>query len=96
MKYIKLFDKLSDFESVKDGLDRPNVSLVQENNHVEYIASSSIIEPAIDYSKEYFTIEALEDGLTVKLSANACEYCIDGDGNWLSLAAGATTQSVNC
>ena len=43
----------------------------------------------------YLTIVALEDGLTASLSTNACEYCIDGDGNWLSLAAGATTQSVN-
>ena len=33
--------------------------------------------------------------LTASLSKNACEYCVDGDGNWLSLAAGATTQSVN-
>ena len=46
-------------------------------------------------SDNYLTIEALEDGLTASLSTNACEYCIDGDGNWLSLAAGATTQSVN-
>jgi predicted secreted protein len=44
---------------------------------------------------KYLTIVALEDGLTASLSTNACEYCIDGDGNWLSLAAGATTQSVN-
>lgn len=29
----------------------------------------------------YLTIEALEDGLTAKLSTNACEYCIDGDSN---------------
>lgn len=28
----------------------------------------------------YLTIEALEDGLTVSLSTNACEYCVDGDG----------------
>ena len=43
----------------------------------------------------YLTIEALEDGLTAKLSTNACEYCINGNGIWLSLAAGATTPSIN-
>lgn len=43
----------------------------------------------------YLTIVALEDGLTASLSKNACEYCIDGDGNWLSLTAGSTTQSIN-
>ena len=91
MKYIKLFDKLSDFESVKDNLDRPNVSLVQETNSVSYLAASAI---AIDYSKEYLTIEALEDGLTAKLSSNTCEYCVD-NGDWTTLAANTNTVSIN-
>ena len=43
----------------------------------------------------YLTIEALEDGLTASLSVNACEYCIDGDGNWKSLATGVVTESIN-
>lgn len=43
----------------------------------------------------YLTIEALENGLTASLSMNACEYCIDGSGNWRSLAAGTATQSIN-
>lgn len=43
----------------------------------------------------YLTIVALEDGLTASLSTNACEYCIDGDGNWLSLTAYSTSRSVN-
>lgn len=42
----------------------------------------------------YLTIEALEDGLTVSLSSNACEYCIDGDGEWKSLSVDAKTQSI--
>lgn len=45
--------------------------------------------------KSYLTIYALEDGLTASLSDNACEYCIDDDGNWLSLDAGSTTESIN-
>jgi hypothetical protein len=45
--------------------------------------------------KSYLTIYALEDGLTASLSDNACEYCINGDGNWLSLDAGSTTESIN-
>lgn len=44
---------------------------------------------------DYLTIEALEDGLTASLSVNACEYCVDGDGNWKSLSAGANTESIN-
>ena len=42
----------------------------------------------------YLTIEALEDGLTAKLSNN-CKYCVDGDGNWKSLAIGTVTESIN-
>lgn len=44
---------------------------------------------------DYVTFEALEDGLTVSLSTNACEYCIDGDDNWKTLSSGTATSSVN-
>lgn len=43
----------------------------------------------------YLTIEALEDGLTAQLSVNACEYCVDGDGVWKSLAAATATPAIN-
>lgn len=58
------------------------------------LANSFPLGGEIDINN-YLTIEALEDGLTAKLSTNACEYCVDGDGNWKSLAAGAATKSVN-
>ena len=43
----------------------------------------------------YLTIEAIEDGLTASLSLNTCEYCVGGDGNWKTLSAGTTTESIN-
>ena len=43
----------------------------------------------------YLTIEANEDGLTASLSVNACEYCVDGNGNWKTLSAGTATESIN-
>ena len=43
----------------------------------------------------YLTIEANEDGLTASLSVNACEYCVDGDGNWKTLSARTATESIN-
>ena len=43
----------------------------------------------------YLTIEANEDGLTASLSVNACEYCVDGNGNWKTLSAGTATKSIN-
>ena len=42
----------------------------------------------------YFSIEALEDGLTVSLSQNASQYSING-GDWVSLASGTTSPSLS-
>ena len=42
----------------------------------------------------YLWIEALEDGLTVSLSRNACEYSLDGLA-WKSLAAATATEAIN-
>ena len=47
-----------------------------------------------DNHSEYFAIEALEDGLTAKLSINACEYRID-NGSWNNLSANSNTPSIN-
>lgn len=43
----------------------------------------------------YLTIVALEDGLTAKLTINACEYCVNGDGNWKTLAAATNTEAIS-
>lgn len=43
----------------------------------------------------YLTIVALEDGLTASLSNNACEYCVDGDGDWKALSAATSTEPIN-
>ena len=86
MKHLRLFKTNADYESAT--LELPNVSYVEETGSV-------FCKPFIDYSKDYLTIEALEDGLTAKLSVNACEYCVDGDGNWTSLAADTDTISIN-
>jgi hypothetical protein len=44
---------------------------------------------------DYLTIEALEDGLTVSLSLNDCEYSIDGINNWKTVAAVTATEPIN-
>lgn len=46
-------------------------------------------------TNNYLTIVALEDGLTAKLSTNACEYCVDGDGNWKTLTKATNTETIN-
>ena len=65
------------------------------NNLRRHISTGNVISSMFKIPVDnYLTIEALEDGLTVSLSSNACEYCIDGDGEWKSLSAGAKTQSI--
>lgn len=53
------------------------------------------IEQSNPILTNYLTFVALEDGFTASLSINACEYCVDGDGNWKALAAGASTEAIN-
>ena len=47
-----------------------------------------------NHAEKYFTVEALEDGLTAKLSTNACEYRID-NGDWNTLRSSAETVAIN-
>lgn len=42
----------------------------------------------------YMTIRALADGLTAKLSTNACQYCIDGSGVWIDLPSDTETEAI--
>lgn len=53
----------------------------------------SLIRP-IDINK-YMTIEALEDGLTVKLTGAVALFCVDGDGDWKELSDGIESHSIN-
>jgi hypothetical protein len=91
MKYLKCFDQASAYEAYKNGSSfvLPNISYIEDTEEVWYY-------PVVpDMWDSYLTIEALEDGLTAKLSRSACEYCVDGDGNWKSLAADTATESIN-
>ena len=90
-KHCKTFQTISDYDSFKSSDDfiLPNISYIYENESVDFNPDTSI-----DYSNEYFTIEALEDGLTAQLSNNACEYRIDDD-NWNTLSADSNTPSIN-
>ena len=91
MKYLKYFQQNSAYQTYKESDDYilPNVSYVEETKRVWYDPWVNLL------TVNYLTIEALEDGLTASLSINACEYCVDGDGNWKSLAADTATESIN-
>ena len=57
--------------------------------------SASVMSGGSGIINNYLTIVALEDDLTAKLSRNACEYCVDGDGDWKTLSAATNTESIN-
>lgn len=44
---------------------------------------------------QYLTIEALSDGLVVKFNGKPYQYCIDGDGQWVTLESGASVPAVS-
>ena len=63
------------------------------NNNILHRSMMGNIAPRT--IQDYMTIEALEDGLTVKLTRNACEYCIDGSMEWIPLTADTATPAIN-
>ena len=86
--YLKIFNNLEEYDTLKDKvMNKSHVVLLNETKNI-------IFKKGTDYSKQYFTIEALEDGLTASLSQNASEYRID-NGNWVTLASGTTTPAIN-
>ena len=58
VKYLPLFPSHSEYEQAKSGLEKPNVSMCQQENEVHYNANH-------DYSKDYLTFEALEDNVSI-------------------------------
>ena len=89
MKYLKLFENHTQYESYAGGggMLRPNVSHCVNENEVHY---NQIIH---DYSKDYLTFVALEDG-TFQLTTNAVNYSLDNGETWTELAANTATPTV--
>jgi hypothetical protein len=87
MKHLKLFKTQAEFDLAT--LELPNVSYIEENSGIYYHPQNKI-----DYSKEYFTIEALEDGLIARLTRNESYYRID-NGDWTLLPSYEYTPTIN-
>lgn len=49
--------------------------------------------PVVDYSRQYFTFEALED-TTFTFTTNALQYSLDGGTTWTTLAANTASPTV--
>ena len=87
MKYLKLFKNHAEYEEARQNLVLPNVSHCIQEIEVHY---DPIVPP--DYSQEYLTFEALEDG-TFKISRKI-NYSIDGGTTWTELAANTPSPTV--
>ena len=85
MKYLRKFQKNSQFQSFKNSEDYVEPYIVYTNENKQY-----------HYLKKYkfLTIKSLEDGLTVSFSKNKLQYSIDGY-KWETLSVGQTTPIIN-
>ena len=71
-RYLKIFNSQSDYATQKDEvMGVPHVVLLEDTKSMMYVKETQ--EEKKDYSKEYFTIEALEDGFFV-INANADNF----------------------
>ena len=91
MKYIKKFETHSGYETYKEGRNylTPNVSYCVDLDEVhfqKYIPH--------DYSKDYLTFVALEDG-TFQFTKAGLSYSTDNGDTWTALNANTATPTVN-
>ena len=84
-RFLKKFNSQSDYESQKDSvMGIPHVVLFEDTKELLYASESET--PSVDYSKEYFTIEALEDDTNItffinSFTDNTCNIYYSINGN---------------
>ena len=90
MKYINKFSTSADYQAFTEGggYVTPNICYVEESDG---IVMKPYVKPP---TPPYLIIEALEDGLTVSYDSYGCEYCVNGDYNWRTLATNEETESI--
>lgn len=84
---------MSCYTSASPTFSRPHVSYIVDEDLVIYDDLHPEPEPEKDWSKEYLTFLALEDG-TFKFTRNPINYSLDGGQTWTELAANTTTPTV--
>ena len=91
MKNLKKFETHTEYETFKasDSYVTPNVSWCVDLNEVHF---NKYVRR--DYSKEYLTFEALEEG-TFKFSKAGLSYSTDNGDTWTALDANTATPTIN-
>lgn len=90
MKYLKKFANHSEYVVFTNGQDflKPNTSVCVNEYETHFTP-----EP-YDYSQDYLTFVALENG-TFKCSGYTVSYSVDDGATWTSLASNTNTPTVN-
>ena len=89
MEYLKLFDNHAEYEGFVSGgtMVRPNVSHCVQENDIHYNPIPH------DYSKDYLTFVALEDG-QFEFGSSGMQYSVDGGKTWSELLANTNTPTI--
>lgn len=95
MKYLRKFNNHTEYETNRDNLIRPNVSYCVQENEVHYNPIPH------DYSQDYLTFEALEDGTFSFKSGwympneeDKVKYSLDNGSTWTTLEFETPTPIV--
>jgi len=88
-KYLRKFETEAEYSAAT--IYRPSVSLISDEMTV-------IFDPKHDYSKDYFTMVALEDGtfsFSGSSTANCLSYSLDSGATWSTPAQKITTSTIS-
>ena len=78
MKYLKRFETIAGYNAAKPNLILPNVSLITENNKVEYNPSGVVPPtPSHDYSQDYFTLITVHSHLIAQVEVLAYQLMVE-------------------
>lgn len=91
-RYLKIFQTESDYNNNKNNMDTPYVALIEKDNIIERIVFENVQYEGI---KDYFTVEATDNGVDILLTENVLEYSIDDGKNWTTLPANVRSGSFN-
>ena len=85
-KFIKVFDKHSEYWAEKGNFDLPNVSFCIDDKDVHY--------NPFDFSKQYLTFVGTETPTSFKFSGNGISYSLDEGKTWVELASDTDSPSI--
>ena len=89
LNHINTYQSEADYKNDKSK-DFPNVSYIVENDNVLFVKEKT------DYSNDYLTFEAIEDGTFTftGTNSNSLSYSLDDGETWTALASGSASPTV--